>query len=125
MKILLNFFLFVGIFASCEQLANEAEVTRAQLDQQLDEINSFIASANCSTGDECRFIAYGSKACGGPQGYLLYSTGIDEEKLKSMVARYTAAEDEYNKANGITSDCSIPNPPSKMGCEDGKCIKTE
>ncbi|QED38575.1 hypothetical protein FK178_12985 [Antarcticibacterium arcticum] len=125
MKILLSFFLFVGVFASCEQLANEAEVTSVQLEQELDQIKNFIAKTNCSGSTDCRFIAFGSKACGGPQGYLLYSSGIDEEALKKMVAQYTAAEDKYNKANGIISDCSLPTPPSKMGCEDGKCIQTE
>ncbi len=125
MKIFLSFFFFVGIFASCEQLANEAEVTQAHLEQQFTEIKSFIAKANCSTGNDCRFIAYGSKACGGPQGYLLYPAGLDEEALKKMVAKYTSAEDEYNKANGILSDCSLPNPPSKLDCEDGNCIEIE
>ncbi len=125
MKVLLSFFFFVGIFASCEQMANDAEVTRVQLEQELTEIKNFIAKTNCSSSTDCRFIAYGSKACGGPQGYLLYSSGIDEEALKKMVAKYTAAEDEYNKANGIISDCSLPNPPEKMECENGKCIQTE
>ena len=125
MKILLNFFLFVGIFASCEQLANEAEVTRADLDKQLAEINNFIATATCSSEGECRYIAYGSKACGGPQGYLLYPEGVDEEKLKKMIAKYSEDEDNYNKINGIISDCSLPNPPAKIGCEDGNCIPVQ
>ena len=125
MKILLNFFLFVGIFASCEQLANEAEITRASLEKQLVEINNFIATATCSNEGECRYIAYGSKACGGPQGYLLYPKGVDEEKLKKMIADYSKNEDTYNKLNEIISDCSLPNPPAKIGCEDGNCIVIE
>lgn len=125
MKILLSFFLFVGIFASCEQLANEAEITRAKLDKQLVEINNFIATATCSNEGECRYIAFGSKACGGPQGYLLYPEGVDEEKLKKMIADYSKNEDTYNKLNEIISDCSLPNPPAKIGCEDGNCIVVE
>ena len=74
---------------------------------------------------ECRYIAYGSKACGGPQGYLLYPEGVDEEKLKKMIADYSKNEDTYNKVNEIISDCSLPNPPAKIGCEDGNCIVIE
>ena len=125
MKILLIFSLFVGIFASCEQLANEAEITRAGLDKQLTEINNFIATATCTNAGECRYIAYGSKACGGPQGYLLYPEGVDEVKLKKMIAKYSENEDTYNKVNEIISDCSLPNPPEKIGCEDGNCIAVQ
>lgn len=115
--------MFVGIFASCEQLSAEQEITREQLDRQLAEIQSFIEEGNCSSDSQCKFIPYGSKACGGPQGYLIFSSNVDEEKLKSMVEKYSQAEASFNKANNIMSDCSIPPEPQELACEDGECVE--
>lgn len=123
MKIFIMISMFVGIFASCEQLSAEQEITREQLDRQLAEIQSFIEEGNCSSDSQCKFIPYGSKACGGPQGYLIFSSNVDEEKLKSMVEKYSQAEASFNKANNIMSDCSIPPEPQELVCEDGECVE--
>lgn len=126
MKILLSFSLFVGIFASCEQLAAiEQEITKEQLDQQLVAIEALIEEGNCSKDGECQFIPYGSKACGGPQGYLIFSSNVDRDELQTRVDAYTKAEATYNKQEGIMSDCSIPPEPAKLGCVDGNCVQLE
>lgn len=123
MKIFLAISMFIGIFASCEQMSADQEITREQLDRQLAEIQTLINEGNCSNSSQCKFIPYGSKACGGPQGYLIFSSGVDEEKLKSLVEKYNKAEATYNKENNIMSDCSIPPEPQELACEDGQCVE--
>lgn len=126
MKILLSFSIFVGIFSSCEQLAAlEQEITKEQLDQQLVAIEALIEEGNCKKDGECQFIPYGSKACGGPQGYLIFSSNVDRDELQKRVDIYTKAEAAYNKQEGIMSDCSIPPEPAKLGCVDGNCVQLE
>lgn len=123
MKIFLAISMFIGIFASCEQMSADQEITREQLDRQLAEIQTLINEGTCSNSSQCKFIPYGSKACGGPQGYLIFSSGVDEEKLKSLVEKYNKAEATYNKENNIMSDCSIPPEPQELACEDGQCVE--
>jgi hypothetical protein len=82
-------------------------------------------SENCTESSQCSYIAYGSKACGGPQGYLVFSSEIDTEKLKDLVNKYTIAEAAYNKQNGIVSDCSVISPPQTIDCLDGDCVKID
>lgn len=123
MKFLISTFFFLSFFASCEQAAGQQEITREELDRQFKGIEAFIAEGNCSSKDQCSFMPYGSKACGGPQGFLVFSTAIDVDKLRTMVNDYTEAEKRYNNANGIMSDCSIPAEPQKLECKDGKCIR--
>ncbi|MCM4159076.1 hypothetical protein FHG64_08800 [Antarcticibacterium flavum] len=126
MKIFLSFSLFVGVFASCEQMAQiKQEVTREQLDQQLVAIEALIEEGSCTENSQCRFIPYGSKACGGPQGYLIFSSNVDVDELQTKVDAYTKAEATYNKQEGIMSDCSIPPEPAKLGCVDGNCVQLE
>jgi hypothetical protein len=85
-------------------------------------IEDFAASSICSDAFECRYIAFGSKPCGGPWSYLIYSTSIDTLELQTLVTDYNETENNYNLICGATSDCSVPNPPSSFTCEDNQCI---
>ena len=126
MKHFLILFAFISLFASCEQLASTQEqVTREELEKQRQLIDELVAAAGCNEAAQCRFIGIGSKACGGPQGYLIYSSNVDEEKLKKMVERYNATEAAYNEQNGIMSDCSIPAEPQQLDCAEGNCVEIE
>lgn len=123
MQRLVLFLLVTAFLLGCGRRTRGPIVSDNSLKNRLADIHALIESGNCNTGDQCRYMAYGKKACGGPSGYLIFSGNIDEVKLKKLVNDYTIAEDIYNKENQITSDCSIPNPPQKMKCDGGKCIE--
>lgn len=123
------YLFFLILFAGCEVIGDQPEsgiterVTRAQLEQQFSEIEEFIAKGSCTGSEQCSFIPYGRKACGGPKGYLVFSTKVDTEKLQEMVNRYTDLEIAYNEQNQVMSDCSLAPEPRQLGCEDGDCIR--
>ena len=71
---------------------------------------------------ECKVIAFGSKPCGGPWSYLVYSTSIDEERLEALVESYNIYEQDYNMACDVASDCMFVTEPTELTCEDGKCV---
>lgn len=125
MKLFLALFLFIGSVSGCEKEENNQEITAQNLEKQLAGIQAFINAGDCSETGECSFLAYGSKACGGPQGYLLFSNQVDFEVLAKMVEDYNKAEDAYNKKFGIISDCMYVTPPGKLECVDGKCVQVE
>ena len=125
MKLFLALFLFIGSVSGCEQAEDDQEITTKNLEKQLAEIHSVINADSCSETGECSFLAYGSKACGGPQGYLLFSDQVDVEALTTMVENYTKAEDAYNRKFGIISDCMVVTPPTQLACENGKCVQVE
>lgn len=112
-------------FAGCDEVKSDQELTRLALEEQLQDIYAFLDNKNCSKDSECVFMPYGSKACGGPRGYLLFSSETDVRTLQKMVEKHRKAEASYNKQNHIISDCSIPVPPEKIACKDGKCIQIE
>ena len=69
----------------------------------------------------CRTIAFGSKPCGGPQQYLIYSASTtDSAALAAAVARYNALESEINKREGRVSDCMLVSPPA-VALNNGRC----
>ena len=86
------------------------------------EIENLANTSFCGDAFECKFIAFGSKPCGGPWGYLVYSTSIDTEELENRVERYNREEGIYNTEWGITSNCAVNNPPVSMNCENNACV---
>lgn len=123
MNYLLSIFIFVNVFASCEQITESSEITTSTLNDQMENIRSLIDKGTCTDESSCRYMAYGSKACGGPVGYLIFSSDVNEALLKKMVASYTQNQKVFNEKNGIMSDCSIPPEPQQLKCENGKCVE--
>lgn len=86
------------------------------------EIQNLSESIICTNETEWNFTAYGSKACGGAQGYIAYSNQIDIDSFLYKVQLYTSLEDTFNKKWNIVSTCDIVNPPAEVICDDGKAI---
>ena len=85
-------------------------------------IEDLAATSVCNESTECKYIAFGSKPCGGPLGYLIYSTSIDVNTLEQLVEEYNQNQADFNTKYGVFSDCTIVNPPSSLICENNTCI---
>ena len=83
------------------------------------EISELAYSTSCTNSSIWRFIAYGSKACGGPQGHLPYSNQINVKTFLEKIESYTEAEKEYNLKWGIISDCAAIASPNSVECKNG------
>ena len=115
---LLGFVLFMGC-------SKEATLTPADDDQKLaqlgKEIGEFAKNKACSGGDDCKTMAMGSKPCGGPTSYIIYSLSkTDEKQLSDKVKQYTDFEKELNIKYNRASDCMFLMPPT-VNCLNGVC----
>ena len=117
--------LTCSIIVACT-MPDDDPVTCEYLFQDLEHfkitIEEYASASICSDEFECRYIAFGSKACGGPWSYLIYTTSIDTLELQNLVADYNERENNYNITCGAISDCSVPSPPAGFTCEDNQCI---
>ena len=94
----------------------------ACLERMGDEIRALRGDPLCSDSTECRFIAFGSKPCGGPWRYLIYSVStVDTVELARRVAEYNEFEWVLNRRYARGSDCRIVSQPV-LGCRDGRCV---
>lgn len=109
-------------FTACEknETTDLREKEQAHLDGLLDEIKEIAASVPCVDAVEWKFTELGAKACGGPVGYIAYSTQIDTEDFLEKVHHYTELQNQFNKDWKIASDCSIPAAPIGVICNDDK-----
>jgi len=92
------------------------------LQAMFEELEALSNSAACVDSAEWVFTAYGSKACGGPQGYIPYSSQIDVADFLSKVEEYTVAERNYNIRWGIVSTCEVTAQPTDLVCENGSAV---
>ncbi|MDP3945387.1 MAG: hypothetical protein Q8Q51_05790 [Lutibacter sp.] len=113
--------LLAIVFGCTNHTDSSQEEDLAELTAFREEIELLVDSGVCSENSDCNYIAFGSKACGGPKTYLVFSTSINVELLQQKVETYNALENSFNKKWGIISDCSVPTPPVNVTCIAGKC----
>ena len=86
------------------------------------QIREEIGDAACTANDQCRSIAIGHKACGGPETYAVWSSAVsDDKKLRTLVDAYTQARKQESEQSGRVSDCSLVTDPGAR-CEAGRCV---
>jgi hypothetical protein len=95
------------------------------LDSLRGEIVALIGEPPCVDVSQCRAIAFGSKPCGGPWQYLVYSTmTADSAALTAAVAGYNAEEARLNEEQGRVSDCRVVGHP-RLACAQQQCSGIE
>ena len=104
-------------------LSIKQHTTRKQddraLEQLMKELRTLAASVSSTGSADWDFLPFGTKACGGPLGYIPYHNSIDVECFRKKVALYTDLTKLYNIKHGLYSDCSIPPLPQGVDCENG------
>ena len=94
---LIAFLFILGISFSCSDDDGTSQTQEAQsLQEMLKEIKDLASSKKCEDATEWTFTSYGSKACGGPVGYIAYSTTIDTALFLDKIAEHRIAQDQFN-----------------------------
>ncbi len=117
-------FLLLSLFVvSCDQTPELTQDEEWQLLQtQLSQIEGFAQSVPCTDPTDWSYIAYGSKPCGGPWGFIPYALTTNISELERRLNLYAQAEESYNQRWGIFSDCSIPPSPTSIICQNGIAV---
>ncbi len=88
----------------------------------MDQIHAEIGAASCDAPAQCKTLAVGAKACGGPESYLAYSTKTsDGAKLTALAARDAQARKKADARAGMVSTCSVVSDPG-ANCDAGRCV---
>jgi len=87
----------------------------------LARMRALIGAASCTESSQCRTVAVGAQACGGPQAYLPYSQARTDEKALLALAGQHRAEVKARLADGgVMSICRhLPDPGAV--CVSGSC----
>jgi len=91
-----------------------AQQPTTRLRELLTLIELEISAPIANEPKQCKLIAFGSKPCGGPRMYLVYSTATaNEVKLKQLVNEYNELEWKLNQQQKIISDCEYVREPKQ------------
>ena len=80
------------------------------------EILSLAVSKQCENPADWNFTPIGSKACGGPTGFIAYSLKLNTTDFLDKVEKYTNSQKEFNNKWGIISTCDVPPSPTSIKC---------
>ncbi len=84
-------------------------------------IEAEVGDASCVRAEQCHSIAVGVKACGGPAGFLAWSSNhADAARLAGLVARHAEAAKAEQTRAGRLSDCMLVTDPG-VQCVAGRC----
>jgi len=87
----------------------------------LSQLRAIGRDAACSSDQQCRTVPLGAKSCGGPEGYLAYSTvRNDPAKVAQLAERYREERRAANARSGMVSDCRYMADPGAV-CVAGTC----
>ncbi len=85
------------------------------------EVSALIGPAACTSTAQCRTVPIGAKACGGPAGYLAWSTqGTDAATLTALATRQSEAQKRENESSGMRSNCAMVMDPG-AACVANRC----
>jgi hypothetical protein len=102
--------------------ASTPAAARGRTADLLARIEAERGAAACDTDAQCHTIGIGSKACGGPERYLAWSSrNGDGTRLRALVAEHAAARRADDAKAGMMSTCSVVPDPG-AACSAGHCV---
>lgn len=86
------------------------------------QMRALVGAAPCTETAQCKTVALGARPCGGPEGYLAYSTAhTDAGRLQALAARFAEQRRAEAAKSGELSTCQfMPDPGAQ--CRAGACV---
>ena len=94
----------------------------ATLAMKYDAVYALDQDLSCTDSSVCSTIGIGSKPCGGPAKWLVFSmTTADLQELLRAVADLNDYEAGYNVQEHRISECNL-TPAPQVGCVAQRCV---
>ncbi|WP_295992836.1 hypothetical protein [Rugamonas sp.] len=112
----------VACAASSSATPDAAPDAAPQPQALLQQIHELIGTPACTASSECKSLAVGAKACGGPDYYLPWSNvHTAPAELADAAERYRQARRAQVIARHEMSTCNITADPGAY-CKAGQCV---
>jgi hypothetical protein len=116
--------LGLSALAGCQAQPFEASAASAADAEAalLARIRGEIGAARCDSDAQCRTLAIGEKACGGPEQWLAWSVTTGRaERLQAWAAELAALQRQRQQAAGMMSNCAYNADPGAL-CQAQRCV---
>jgi len=108
--------------SSFDKATSNQNVNQDEIAKRYDELRKIAAAdLSCAAVSDCEAVALGSKACGGPSGYLVASARNSSfDQILELAEDLAALESQYNIDNQVMSNCMFEMPPD-LECAAAAC----
>ncbi|WP_036165341.1 hypothetical protein [Massilia sp. 9096] len=107
--------------AAAAPAAQTRPAVAGQVGDTLARIHALVGVPSCSADAQCKTLALGARPCGGPEGYLAYSTArTPEAELHALGGAYEGERRAANSRAGMVSTCLFRPDPGAV-CRAGVC----
>lgn len=122
-------FLVFAACAACGTVASPSAqsdvkptaLTPAAAGDTLARIRTLVGTPDCASDSQCHTLALGGRACGGPDGYLAWSSAkTSQAELEALGERYKQERRAADQAVGAMSTCQVMTDPGAV-CRAGVC----
>ena len=110
------------LLSACAAVAADSDREEMSGDAAMREVLRLIGEAPCKTDADCRTIAIGTKACGGPQRYLAWSVARTDAPALAAAAQTMADRQaaERAKPGALLSNCAfVADPGASCAAVEG------
>ncbi|MGQ5524501.1 hypothetical protein ACUHMQ_14750 [Chitinimonas sp. PSY-7] len=98
-----------------------AAATKIEVGNTLQALQAAIGTPSCETDADCHVVEVGAKACGGPEGYLPWSSRTgDAETIQSLAEQHKTVRQAAITTSGEISTCEILPKPA-VRCQAKRC----
>lgn len=114
---------------STDPLMNQLDGPMAQLQFDTKQLHQRLlkltANKSCNQDQQCKIMGIGSKPCGGPEQFLVYSENHTDEKMLTITNdRYSKLKKEQQSRLGVMGICQQLVAPTPR-CQAQTCVLLE
>ena len=103
----------IGFAGPGSASADSASADSTNIVRLESEALALVHNEGCDSVAQCRIAPVGAKPCGGPRFWITFcSLTTDSTALFRKLEELRIAEQAFNQAHGIISDCSVVSPPN-------------
>ncbi|XXF81598.1 hypothetical protein P2318_17945 [Myxococcaceae bacterium GXIMD 01537] len=101
--------------------AERAAALKEKADRLAKEARALAKPEGCEAVSECQVSEFGNKPCGGPRDFIAWcSRTTDAKSLQAKLDALMKAEQAYQEAAGVMSNCGLTRRP-RAALVEGRC----
>ncbi len=90
--------------------------------EDMAQLRQLVGDAGCSDDGQCRTLAWGHTACGGPERYVAWSTArSDGAALQKLAQTHAERQKQAQEKKGMVSNCAYVADPGAQ-CVANRCV---
>ncbi|WP_138542759.1 hypothetical protein [Pseudoalteromonas ruthenica] len=99
--------------------------TEQSIKADYQRLEALTQDKSCDSASQCKVVAVGSRACGGPSQYLVYSSkSADPQQVSALANSLAAQESQLNAEKGMMSICQHLTRPAAQ-CKLKQCVAVQ